>query len=189
MRMITSSDARKPSTLLGPYPTNSRSTPRDPYCIRNWGPKLDSRAISSAEMIRIYADADTEDLLDVWYRASLIAHPFLSEKFRADERTEIVQRWLPIAETTVYETEGRVVGFIALIGNEVGAIFVDPEYQGRGIGRALMSHARSSRGVLELDVFEANSIGRGFYDALGFEVIGRHLNQEAGQYELRLRLG
>ena len=138
--------------------------------------------------MRTFTGADTEGLLDVWYRASLIAHSFLSEEFLADERLEIVQRWLPIAETTVYETDGRVVGFIALIGSEVGAIFVDPDFQGQGIGRALMNHARSSQGALELDVFEANPIGRGFYQAYGFQIIGRHLNREAGQFELRLRL-
>ncbi len=138
-------------------------------------------------MMRTSSGADTEHVLDVWYRASLIAHPFLSKEFLADEKTEIAQHWLPIAETTVYEADGRVVGFIALIGNEVGAIFVDPDYQGQGIGRAVMDHAQSSRGVLELNVFEANAIGRGFYEAYGFQVIGRHLNQEAGQFELRLR--
>lgn len=140
-------------------------------------------------MIRAYASTDLEDVLDVWYRASLIAHAFLDDAFFAGERREIAEQWLPMAETTVYETEGRVVGFVALIGTEVGAIFVDPDYQSRGIGRALMDQARESRPFLELDVFEANSIGRRFYDAYGFELVGRHLHEPTGQAELRLRLG
>ncbi|HEX6221112.1 MAG TPA: GNAT family N-acetyltransferase, partial [Acidimicrobiia bacterium] len=96
-------------------------------------------------MIRAYTSRDTDDLVDVWYRASLVAHPFLSESFLEEERSEIVQRWLPNAETAVYEVDGRVVGFISLVGNEVGGIFVDPARQGQGIGRALMDHARRSR--------------------------------------------
>jgi len=128
-------------------------------------------------------------LLDVWYRASLIAHSFLPEEFFETERRQIVEHWLPIAQTMVYETDGRVVGFLALIGNEVGAIFVDPDYQSRGIGRALMDAARVSRPCLELDVFEANVIGRSFYDVYGFEFVDRHVNEATGQPELRLRLG
>ena len=85
-------------------------------------------------------------------------------------------------------SDGRVVGFLALIGNEVGAIFVDPDEQGSGIGRMLMDAASSSRPFLELNVFEANEIGRRFYEAYGFEVVGRHVGEATGHPELRLRL-
>ena len=139
--------------------------------------------------IRPYADEDLSELLDVWYRASLIAHSFLSEEFFKTERRQIAELWLPMAETMVYETDGRVIGFLALMGNEVGGIFVDPDYQGRGIGRALMDAATDSRPFLELDVFEVNSIGRRFYDAYGFEFVDRHVNEATGQPELRLRRG
>lgn len=140
-------------------------------------------------MIRPYASDDLGDLLDVWYQASLIAHSFLPDEFFESERREIAERWLPMSETIVYEADGRVVGFLSLIGDEVGAIFVDPERQGSGIGRALMDHARGSRTSLTLNVFEANHIGRRFYDAYGFDVVGRQLNEATGYPELRLRLG
>ena len=140
-------------------------------------------------MIRPYTDEDLGELLEVWYRASLVAHSFLSEEFFETERRQIAEHWLPIAETAVCETEGRVVGFLSLIDNEVGAIFVDPDYQGRGIGRALMDAARDSRPFLELSVFEANCIGRRFYDAYGFELVDRQANEATGEPELRLRLG
>ena len=145
--------------------------------------------ILALAMIRAFGEEDLEELLDVWYRASLIAHSFLSQEFLTAERREIADVWLPMAETMVYETDGRVVGFLALIGNEVGAVFVDPDYQGRGIGRSLMDRARESRPFLELDVFEANAAGRGFYDAYGFELADRHIHEASGQPELRLRLG
>ncbi len=138
-------------------------------------------------MIRPYTDEDLGELLDVWYRASLIAHSFLPEGFFETERRQIAERWLPMAETMVYETDGRVVGFLSLIGNEVGGIFVDPDHQGRGIGTALMDGARDSRPFLELSVFEANSTGRRFYNAYGFETANRRIDEDTGQPELRLR--
>ncbi|HUP15789.1 MAG TPA: GNAT family N-acetyltransferase [Acidimicrobiia bacterium] len=141
------------------------------------------------DVIRSYTEDDLESLFEVWYRASLIAHWFLSEEFLETERSQIKEQWLPIAETTVAEQDGRVVGFLSLIGDEVGGIFVDPDYQGRGIGRALMDHARRGRPILELDVFEDNVVARPFYAAYGFVQVDRHLHPESGRYELRLRLG
>ncbi len=140
-------------------------------------------------MIREYRDADLDQVLEVWFRASEVAHPFLTEEFLAAERENIRTVHIPKATTWVYEDGGRVVGFIALIGNEVGAIFVSPEMQGRGIGKALMDLARDRHDTLELDVFEANTIGRAFYEKYGFVRIGRSVHEESGQRCLRLRYG
>ena len=60
--------------------------------------------------------------------------------------------------------------------------------QGRGFGRALMDRARSIRPFLELNVLEANGIGRRFYETYGFELIDRHVGEATNQPELRLRL-
>ncbi len=139
-------------------------------------------------MIRAYQDRDLDELLGVWHRASLGAHPFLSEAFLSREREMIAEVYLPVAETWVYVKEGRVVGFISLIGHEVGAIFVDPALQGLGIGRALMDHASGLRETLDVDVFEENSVGRRFYERYGFEQVGAHLHAETGHMLLRLRL-
>ena len=143
---------------------------------------------SSFEMLRPYRHDDLEVVLDIWYRASLIAHSFLPEEFFEAERRQIAEEWLPVSETTVAEADERVVGFLSLIGTEVGGIFVDPEYQGRGIGRALMGHARRARPHLELAVFEDNLAGRRFYEAYGFLQVDRRISAESERYELRLRL-
>lgn len=147
------------------------------------------RRAQGSAVIRSYRDGDLDDVLDVWYQASLIAHSFLGEEFLAAEREEIAEHWLPIADTIVCEIEGCVVGFVALIGNTVGAIFVSPTHQRSGIGRALMNRARMSRPFLELDVFEANASARRFYEAYGFEQVSRHLHVPTGHTELHLRLG
>lgn len=139
-------------------------------------------------MVRGYEDKDLSQLLDVWYAASQAAHPFLDEAFFKQERRNIAERHLPDAETWVYELDGVVVGFIALIGNEVGAIFVDPRFHGQGIGRALMDEARRTRDVLELDVFKDNPIGRNFYERYGFVQVAEHLHEETGFLLLRLQL-
>ena len=95
---------------------------------------------------------------------------------------------MPKAETWVYEQDSKIVGFIALIGNEVGAIFVHSNYQRRGIGKKLMDFAKSIRENLVLDVFKENRMGRAFYHKYGFKQIGEHVHEETGQKLLRLKL-
>ena len=139
-------------------------------------------------MIRKYEDRDLEDVLTAWAAASQIAHPFLTKEFLAQERENIPNVYLPNAETWVYEDGGRVVGFVALIGNEVGAVFVHPNQQRTGIGCILMDKARELRDELEVEVFKANQIGRAFYAKYGLELIEAKIHAPTGQDVLRLRL-
>jgi len=139
-------------------------------------------------MIREYEARDRDALLAVWAESAAIAHPFLTSAMFERERRAIAEEFLPVAETRVFERAGEVVAFISLLGNEVGGIFVTPRYHGQGIGRALMDWARGSRDHLELDVFEANTIGRAFYAAYGFGVVGERRDSRTGQTVLRLRL-
>jgi len=136
--------------------------------------------------IRKYNDTDCEAVIEIWHAASKIATPFLSDEFLTWEREQIREVWMPSAETWVFESEGSVVGFIALLDNEVGAIFVHPEAQGRGVGRALMDHAASTRDSLYLDVFKENAIGRRFYDRYGFKYQFEHVQEETGRTQMRL---
>jgi putative acetyltransferase len=139
-------------------------------------------------MIRKYRPADRDDVLNVWAQASALAHPFLSKAFLAGERQMIPNVYLPNADTWVWEADGRVVGFISLIGNEVGALFVDPQFHRSGIGRALVDQARGLRGALEVEVFERNLAGRAFYLTLGFELIHQKVHDQTGFDIMRLRL-
>jgi putative acetyltransferase len=139
-------------------------------------------------MIRKYEEQDSIEVIDAWYSASQVAHPFLSQDFFEQERRNILDLYLPNSETWVFELEGVVVGFIALIGDEVGGIFVHSAFHRQGIGRALMDHARGLRDELELDVFEDNFVGRKFYNKYGFIQVGEYLHEETGLMQLRLKL-
>jgi len=106
---------------------------------------------------------------------------------RARERENIPKKHLPNADTWVAEISNQVVGFIALIGNEVGAIFVQPAMHGKEVGKALMDKARELYDVLELEVFAKNAIGREFYSKYGFSVIEEKHHQDTGHKMLRLK--
>lgn len=102
-------------------------------------------------------------------------------------RISVAEIYLPNTDTWVVEFDGNVEGFIALMGNEVGAIFLQPKFHGKGAGRALMDKARELHGDLEVEVFEANSIGRRFYSRYGFDYLEEKLHEPTGQKVLRLK--
>ena len=137
--------------------------------------------------IRQYSEADINGVLSSWENASKIAHPFLKEDFQAQVRNDIPELYLPNADTWVVEVDNQVAGFIALIGNEIGAIFLQPEHHGKKIGKLMMDKAKELHGDLEVEVFEKNSIGRKFYSQYGFELIEEKIHEPTGEITLRLK--
>ena len=137
--------------------------------------------------IRQYSEADINGVLSSWENASKIAHPFLKEDFQAQVRKDIPELYLPNADTWVVEVDNQVAGFIALIGNEIGAIFLQPEHHGKKIGKLMMDKAKELHGDLEVEVFEKNSIGRKFYSQYGFELIEEKIHEPTGEITLRLK--
>ena len=138
--------------------------------------------------IRPYQNSDTNELLKVWEAASRLAHPFLNEDFIQAERTNVQNVYLPNTETWVAVHDGKVAGFIALIGNEVGGLFVNPALHGQGLGKALMDKAQALHGDLVVEVFKENPIGRRFYDRYGFQFVEEKVFEQTGDTLLRLAL-
>ena len=62
------------------------------------------------------------------------------------------------------------MGFMGMSGSEIAALFLAPEFRGRGGGRRLVRHAQELRGELTVDVNEQNVAARRFYEACGFVV-------------------
>jgi putative acetyltransferase len=139
--------------------------------------------------IRQYIESDLDDVLATWENANKLAHPFLKEDFVDQVRKDIPALYLPNADTWVIEddNEKKVVGFIALIGNEVGAIFLQPEHHGKKLGKMMMDIAHQLHGDLELEVFEKNTIGREFYKQYGFTQIDEMEHEASGEHVLRLK--
>lgn len=80
----------------------------------------------------------------------------------------------------VAEMEGRVVGFANYSSvnqqgeAELGAIYIYPEYQGKGIGSALLEKGIAALiGVRDIYVHveKDNTVGKTFYEAKGFKKV------------------
>jgi len=137
-------------------------------------------------MIRKFRTKDTDAVVATWRTASALAHPFLNAAFLDQEDANMRNIYLPHAETWVTEIDGSVIGFVALVGDEIAGLFLDPAFHGRRFGKAMVDKAVAEKGSLRVEVFEANTLGRRFYDAYGFKRTGEYLHEPSGQQTLRL---
>ncbi|ETA49910.1 GNAT family N-acetyltransferase [Ponticoccus alexandrii] len=131
--------------------------------------------------IRSYdAATDLANLSAIWLDASLMAHPFIGKPRLMEQQKLIEGEYLPNSETWVACHGDRSVGFISLLGDFVGGIFIAPDWQGRGIGRRLIDHALRQKGALSLEVYTRNEQAMRFYSALGFREVSRRAVDDLG---------
>lgn len=63
---------------------------------------------------------------------------------------------------------GRLIGHMAMSPGWIDHLYVEPERQRAGIGRALVAHGQRQQPALQLWCFQSNARARRFYAALGF---------------------
>ncbi len=130
--------------------------------------------------IRNYRETDLDEMVKIWYDASIIAHSFIPASFWASQKNAMKERYLRSTENFVFEENGRVSGFISLAGDKVCALFVEPEMQGKGIGRALLEHAKNLKGRLSLMVYRENKKAICFYKKCGFVEVNEEVDEFTG---------
>lgn len=133
-------------------------------------------------ILRSYvADTDLDRCVEIWRRASEVAHPFLDAATLDADSVVIRQTYMPAAEITVAERNDEVIGFIALLEQVIGGLFVHPPDHRHGAGRALVADALARKGRLEVEVYEANAGARAFYATCGFVETGRRETDDHGR--------
>ena len=90
----------------------------------------------------------------------------------AEIRAFVVDRMVPERETWVAEDGAKIVAVLVLHGDEVDQFYVAPGEQRRGVGDAMLAHAKRLRPTgLRLWAFQRNAPARSFYEARGFVAI------------------
>ncbi len=137
-------------------------------------------------MIREYRNKDADPVLDIWLQASIKAHHFMDPLFWESKLNDMRRIYIPAADTWVYEEKEEVLGFYSLCENTLAAIFVHPNHQGKGIGTALMNHAKDRCEMLDLNVFKENRPSYEFYISQGFTAQGEQVEKHTGCVEIRM---
>jgi putative acetyltransferase len=119
---------------------------------------------------------DMATVADIWHRAWHVAHPgHVPDGLTAGRTLEAFHARTParVADTTVAEAEGRVVGFTMVDGDELEQLFVDPDLHGSGVAAPLLAAgetriAASGYDVAWLAVVVGNARARRFYEKHGW---------------------
>jgi putative acetyltransferase len=137
--------------------------------------------------------AEADSLFETWLRSVRATHAFLTE--------EDIQSLIPLVREYIHssvesfwvitDAADAPIGFMGMTGNEIDALFLDPDHLRHGGGRALVNHARTLSPELTVSVNEQNPAAIQFYVACGFEVVGRSDTDGQGRpfplLHLRLR--
>ena len=127
-------------------------------------------------IIRRATAADSAVVAEVSTTSRHAAMPTVRWAHTAEEdRWWVANVLLPGEEVWVAEEAGVVLGFLALHDDDDGAwvsqLYLRPGVWRRGIGSALLAHAKGLRpGGLRLWCFQVNARGRAFYERHGFTV-------------------
>ena len=135
-------------------------------------------------MIRSLENKDIDRVMNIWLKSTIKAHDFISKEYWENNYNDVKNIYIPMANTFLYEDEEKIKGFISIINNEfIGALFVDVDYQGIGIGKALINYTMDKYKKLNLAVYRDNKKSVEFYLKNGFTIIKEQLNDDCGYIE------
>ena len=119
-------------------------------------------------------NTDLPRLFEIWESSVRATHAFLAESD--------IQALIPLVQTglahcpSIYclrdETE-RPFAFLGIDNEKIEMLFVHADFRSKGAGRLLVQFALKSLKAHLVDVNEQNPLAIGFYEHLGFKVIGR----------------
>ncbi|MEU5460771.1 GNAT family N-acetyltransferase [Streptomyces althioticus] len=121
-------------------------------------------------VIRRAAGSDAAEVAEVWLRSFTAALPDVRRAHTDDEvRAWIREVVVPGQETWVAAVDGSVVAMMVREGDDLDQLYIDPAWQGRGIGGRLVDVAKErSPSGLTLWTFQVNEAARRFYERHGF---------------------
>ncbi len=131
-------------------------------------------------MLRPAVPEDMATVADIWHRAWHVAHPgHVPDGLTAARTRTAFHERTPsrVADTTVAEVDGRVVGFAMVDGDELEQLFLDPDLHGTGVAAPLLTAgeqqiAEAGYDVAWLAVVVGNARARRFYEKHGWHDAG-----------------
>ena len=154
--------------------------------------------------LRPGTQADAAVVADIWHEGWHAAHPghvpdgLTTRRTLAAFHERSQQR---VADTTVAEVDGRVVGFVMVVGDEVEQVYVTRQARGSDVGTVLLAEserlvAAGGHHVAWLAVVTGNARARAFYEKHGWvdagylpyevEALGDRFVSPCQRYEKRV---
>jgi len=128
--------------------------------------------MSSPIHVRPMREDETDLVIRLWHETSRDAYPYLplQQTYTLDDAREFfLARIATECDLFVAETDGALLGYMAIKGSYIDRMYIHPDTQRRGAGTALMGRARElSPQGLDLHTHQQNTQARTFYEKHGF---------------------
>ena len=124
-------------------------------------------------MLQKAFEVDFPILIDIWERSVRDTHNFLPDAEIDNLKPLILNEYFHFVLLHKYVQHGQIVGFIDTSNDTIEMLFINPDFRGKGVGRVLTNFAVKDLKIKKVDVNEQNFQAIGFYEKLGFKVIGR----------------
>lgn len=131
--------------------------------------------------------SQTYEILDLWLRTAVHSNPFIENNFWEKYYDKIKNKYFTDSEGFVYIIDNKIVGFICVTeDNSIAGLFVDPDYQKKGIGTEMIEFAKTEYSLLHLMVYAKNRSMLNFSTHRGFVIDGaiRNPYNEQIQYTM-----
>ncbi len=136
-------------------------------------------------MIRDLKRTDIEQIMKIWLNTNITAHHFIDSSYWINSY-DTVEKVLPQATVYVYSSNGLIQGFLGLNGDYIEGIFIDAEYQSKGIGSQLLYYAKEKHNKLLLNVYKRNERAVAFYLREGFTILTEQIEEDTKESELTM---
>lgn len=147
--------------------------------------------------LREFRSDDAEDIRRLHVAAILATPP---ELYTREQR----EAWASGKEARIYvelheqgqpfivaaDAVDRAIGFCHFAGEEIKGLYVDPHWQGQGVGTALLNNAERAlraQGVTEITI-HSGLPGLPFYIRHGYEIISHHEHKTRSGVALETRM-
>lgn len=124
-------------------------------------------------MIQIASNQDFPVLIEIWERSVRATHDFLPEAELNELKPLILNEYFQHVLLHKYVKDGQIAGFVGTSPDNIEMLFIEPDFRGQGIGKALTQFVIDELKIQKVDVNEQNPQAIGFYQKLGFVVISR----------------
>jgi putative acetyltransferase len=139
------------------------------------------------------ATAEDAAAIAILHRATVrAALSFLPELHTAEEDLAFFSdAFLPANEVWVAEIDGAIAGYVGFDAQWINHLFVAGDFQGQGLGPALLAKALADGQAKRLWTFQKNARARTFYEDRGFVLLeltngaGNEENEPDALYEWR----
>ena len=119
--------------------------------------------------LRPAKQSDFERIAPIHTNARATAMPWLPEVHTAEEDLwYFANALLPEETAHVAKVDGQVIGYSAYANDWLTHLYLDPSFQRRGIGSALLQNSKTGHDELNLWVFQRNIAAQAFYQTHGF---------------------